>query len=98
MFSQPQIWVTLSVYMIVIFLVALWVERKAATGKSIVNNPIAYSLSILVYLTAWTFYGSVGKAATSGALFLTFYIGPTLIMYSGTASCEKSCVLKTPFW
>jgi Na+/proline symporter len=48
-------------------------------GKSIVSNPYVYSLSLAVYCTSWTFYGSVGKAATSGFTFLTIYLGPTLI-------------------
>jgi Na+/proline symporter/nitrogen-specific signal transduction histidine kinase len=32
-----------------------------------------------VYCTAWTFYGSVGRAATSGIGFLPIYLGPTLM-------------------
>ena len=31
-----------------------------------------------VYCTAWTFYGSVGRAASSGIGFLPIYLGPTL--------------------
>lgn len=31
-----------------------------------------------VYCTAWTYYGSVGRAATHGIEFLTIYLGPTL--------------------
>ncbi|WP_338813986.1 sensor histidine kinase [Bernardetia sp. Wsw4-3y2] len=41
-------------------------------------KPIIYALSMGVYCTAWTFYGSVGQAATSGLGFLTTYIGPLL--------------------
>jgi sigma-B regulation protein RsbU (phosphoserine phosphatase) len=51
-------------------------EKK---GRSIVSNPYVYSLSLAVYCTSWTFYGSVGKAANSGLNFLTIYIGPTLM-------------------
>ncbi|HYA31981.1 MAG TPA: ATP-binding protein, partial [Thermodesulfovibrionales bacterium] len=47
--------------------------------RSIVSNPYVYTLSMAVYCTSWTFYGSVGKAATSGVSFLTIYLGPTLI-------------------
>ena len=36
---------------------------------------IIYSLSLAVFLTSWTFYGSVGRAATSGWDFLGSYIG-----------------------
>jgi PAS domain S-box-containing protein len=61
-----------------LFVIALWVERKAAAGRSPANNPYVYSLSLAVYCTAWTYYGSVGQAATSGLLFLPMYLGPTL--------------------
>ncbi len=97
MFNHHLIWAILSVYMIFVFMVALWGERRASAGKSIVSNPIAYSLSILVYLTAWTFYGSVGKAATSGSLFLTFYIGPTLIMVIWYSFLRKIVRIKNTF-
>jgi Na+/proline symporter len=33
-----------------------------------------------VYATAWTFYGSVGRAAHDGVGFLPIYIGPTLMI------------------
>src|SRR6185503_10896838 len=38
-----------------------------------------FALSLAVYCTSWTFYGSVGRAATSGIGFLPIYIGPTLM-------------------
>lgn len=66
-------------YLIFLFIVAYYAEKKEKTGKSIVNNPYVYSLSLAVYCTSWTFYGSVGKAATSGLSFLTTYLGPTLM-------------------
>jgi Na+/proline symporter/signal transduction histidine kinase len=62
-----------------LFAVAYYAERKEKSGKSIVNNPYIYSLSLAVYCTSWTFYGSVGKAATSGLSFLPIYLGPTLM-------------------
>jgi signal transduction histidine kinase/Na+/proline symporter len=65
-------------YMALLFFIALWVEKKAASGTNVGNNPVIYALSLTVYNTAWTFYGSVGKAASSGMLFLAIYLGPTL--------------------
>lgn len=68
------------VYLLFLFGIAFFAHRKAKEGKSIVNNPYTYALSLAVYCTAWTFYGSVGKAATSGGLsFLTIYVGPILV-------------------
>jgi hypothetical protein len=33
-----------------------------------------------VYCTAWTYFGSVGRAASGGVWFLPIYLGPTLAM------------------
>ena len=44
---------------------------------------IIYSLSLAVFLTSWTFYGSVGRAATSGWDFLGSYLGPILFFLLG---------------
>ena len=39
-------------------------HARATAGRSVIANPWIYSLSLAVYATAWTFYGSVGRAAT----------------------------------
>jgi PAS domain S-box-containing protein len=66
-------------YLVLLFSVAYFAERKELQGRSLVSNPYIYSLSLAVYCTSWTFYGSVGKAANAGLSFLTIYIGPTLM-------------------
>jgi len=43
-----------------------------------VSHPIVYALSLAVYCSAWTYYGSVGMAAKSGVEFLTIYLGPII--------------------
>lgn len=65
-----------------LFLIAWYARRRAEQGRSLVNNPYVYSLSIAVYCSSWTFYGSVGKAATSGIDFLMIYLGPSLVAFS----------------
>jgi len=77
-----SIWVLLTIilsYLLLLFSVAYLAERKEAQGRSLAANPYVYSLSLAVYCTSWTFYGSVGKAANAGLSFLTTYIGPTLM-------------------
>ncbi|RQW77804.1 MAG: stage II sporulation protein E, partial [Geobacter sp.] len=69
-------------YMALLFMVAYYADRKQAQGKSIISNPAVYSLSIAVFATSWTFYGSVGKAATTGLDFLLVYLGPSLTAFS----------------
>ena len=53
---------------------------RARDGRSIIGNAWVYTLSLGVYCTAWTYFGSVGRAAASGLWFLPIYLGPTLAM------------------
>ena len=69
-------------YLLLLFAIAYYGDRQRARGKSIIANPYIYALSLAAYCTAWTFYGSVGKAATSGVTFLTIYLGPTIVAFS----------------
>ncbi len=74
-------WVVIAVfaaYIALLFGVAFWAERRASQGRSVINSPVAYALSLAVYCTAWTYYGSVGRAAEQGLGFLPVYLGPTL--------------------
>lgn len=66
-------------YLAILFGIAYYAEYRLKKGKSIINNPYVYALSLAVYCTAWTYYGSVGRAATHGIEFLTTYIGPTIM-------------------
>jgi diguanylate cyclase (GGDEF)-like protein len=66
-------------YLGILFGVAYYGERRAAAGRSLIANPYVYSLSMAVYATAWTFYGSVGRAASGGISFLPVYLGPTVM-------------------
>ncbi|MBL7783661.1 MAG: GHKL domain-containing protein [Saprospiraceae bacterium] len=66
-------------YISLLFLIAWWVDKRAERGVSVVNNPYIYALSLAVYCTAWTFFGSVGRATTGGLSFLGVYLGPTLL-------------------
>ncbi|UYG09285.1 sensor histidine kinase [Halomonas sp. M4R1S46] len=67
-------------YLALLFVIAAWGDRRAEQGRSLIGSPTVYALSIAVYCTAWTFYGSVGRAAQTGPSFLLIYLGPTLAM------------------
>ncbi len=72
--------ITISVgYIALLFLIAWLADRREKAGKSVVNNSGIYALSLAVFCTAWTYYGSVGRAATSGLGFLTTYLGPAIL-------------------
>ncbi|MGB5882823.1 MAG: hypothetical protein WBG28_01840, partial [Desulfobulbales bacterium] len=77
-----QEWVILLVslcYLGTLFAIAYYADWRSDRGKSIISNPYIYTLSIAVYCTAWTFYGSVGRAAETGIGFMPIYLGPTLM-------------------
>lgn len=62
-------------YLALLFAIAYVVDRTKERGN---GSTLVYVLSIAVYCTSWTFYGSVGRATTSGLGFLPIYLGPTL--------------------
>ncbi|MBW3128745.1 sensor histidine kinase [Hymenobacter profundi] len=66
-------------YLALLFGVAYAAERRSAARRSLVSNPYVYALSMAVYCTAWTYYGSVGRAAHFGLEFVGIYLGPTLL-------------------
>ncbi len=67
-------------YLGLLFAIAYYADQRADAGRSVIASPYIYSLSLAVYATAWTFYGSVGRASVDGVGFLPIYIGPTLII------------------
>ncbi|WP_397301335.1 ATP-binding protein [Nonlabens ulvanivorans] len=65
-------------YLSLLFAIGIWADRRSKSKW--VHNPWVYALSLAVYCSAWTYYGSVGIAATSGVSFLTTYLGPIIAL------------------
>ena len=65
-------------YLLLLFGLAHWGDRRVRQGRSAIANAGVYTLSLGVYCTAWTYFGSVGRAAGGGVWFLPIYLGPTL--------------------
>jgi len=63
-------------YLVLLFLIA-WSADQGLLPARLVRHPLVYSLSLGVYATSWTYYGSVGLADRSGYAFLTIYLGVT---------------------
>ncbi|KAA0126974.1 GHKL domain-containing protein [Chryseobacterium sp. SN22] len=78
MMSSFALFTVVLFYLALLFLVAYLAERKKS--KLWINNPYIYALSLAVYCTAWTYYGSIGVAATSGLNYLPIYVGPIMII------------------
>src|ERR687887_386869 len=80
MLQGPVLVLTSFAYLGLLFAIAYYADQRADAGRSVIASPYVYSLSLAVYATAWTFYGSVGRAASDGVGFLPIYIGPTLMI------------------
>ncbi|MBS1140650.1 MAG: ATP-binding region, ATPase-like:Histidine kinase N-terminal [Proteobacteria bacterium] len=79
MLSGWSITLLAAAYLGLLFGVARFGDARADAGKSIISANV-YALSLAVYCTSWTFYGSVGRATSGGLSFLTIYLGPTLML------------------
>jgi len=65
------------VYLGFLFLLAWFTDRGTVPARW-VSHPLTYTLSLGVYATSWSYYGSVGLAHEAGLLYLTIYLGVTL--------------------
>ncbi len=75
---------TAMVYIMFLFAIASYGDRAPRrTFSRKGGRPLIYALSLSVYCTSWTFYGSVGNASRNAAEFLTIYIGPLLVFALG---------------
>jgi len=84
--SVLQGWVVVGValaYIGFLFAVASYGDRTRPRAGERVSRPLIYPLSLAVYCTSWTFFGSVGLSAAQGFDFLTIYLGPVLMMVLG---------------
>lgn len=80
--------VTSVLYLLLVFSIAYIGDKRSGGQRSLVANPHVYALSIAVYCTSWTFYGSVGRAAQDWG-FLPLYIGPILVFVVFTRVLHK---------
>jgi len=70
MLQGPVIILTAFAYLGLLFAIAYYADKRADAGRPVIASAYVYSLSLAVYATAWTFYGSVGRAASDGVGFL----------------------------
>ncbi len=78
-----QGWVVIAValaYIGLLFLIASYGDRTRRLARSRRMRLLIYPLSLAIYCTSWTFFGSVGSASRTGYEFLTIYIGPVLMV------------------
>src|SRR5579871_6936896 len=62
-----------------LFLVASYGDRLSPDQRGRASGLI-YPLSLAIYCTSWTFFGSVGSATRTSVDFLAIYVGPVLMI------------------
>src|SRR3979490_3094438 len=78
-----QGWVVIAIalaYIGLLFVVASYGDRARLLGREGRSRLLLYPLSLAIYCTSWTFFGSVGLASRTGYDFLTIYVGPVLMI------------------
>ncbi len=81
--TMLQGWVVVGIalaYIGFLFAVASFGDRSRARWGERASRPLIYPLSLAVYCTSWTFFGSVGLSSRQGFDFLTIYLGPVLMI------------------
>ena len=66
-------------YIGLLFAVASYGDRVSGKPRGRAGVLI-YPLSLAIYCTSWTFFGSVGLASRTGIEFLAIYVGPILMV------------------
>ena len=66
-----------------LFLVASYGDRRRELARGSRSRLLIYPLTLAIYCTSWTFFGSVGLASRTGFDFLAIYIGPMLMVGLG---------------
>lgn len=97
MFSALTVILVVTAYMLLLFALAQLIERRIEQKQYDNHKPWIYALSLAVYHTSWTFYGSVGFASSSGLLFLAVYLGAILSMLVAWFSLRRMVKAKNTF-
>lgn len=83
MMSSWTVLVVALAYVGLLFAIASYGDKAERLRQNDVLRPLIYALSLAIYCTSWTFFGSVGLSARSGYDFLPVYIGPILMLALG---------------
>ncbi|MBZ9956992.1 MULTISPECIES: PAS domain-containing hybrid sensor histidine kinase/response regulator [unclassified Mesorhizobium] len=70
-------------YVTLLFAIASLGDRRSASSGPGRARPFIYALSLAIYCTSWTFFGSVGLSSERGLEFLGIYTGPVLVFVFG---------------
>jgi len=83
MFTSTFLVAVALAYVGALFAVAWVGDRAIRLRQGASGRPMIYALTMSVYCTSWTLFGSVGLASTTGYDFIPVYLGPILVFVLG---------------
>ena len=72
MFSVLSLMAIVVGYLLILFLLAFWGDKRAKANQ---QHPYIYSLALGVHCTSWAFFGTTTQAAHYGWAFIPTYMG-----------------------
>lgn len=94
MFSTLTLSIITLSYLGLLFVLAVYVEKRARVRGGFTNSPWVYALSLAVFFTSWTFYGSVGFAINNGLQFFAIYVGAIAGLIFGAKALKRMILAK----
>ena len=77
--SLTSFYIIIGAYVAALFAVAYFTLKHRPTYRRLSRKSWIYALTLVIYCTAWTFYGSIGNAGKGGFSYIGVYLGPTLL-------------------
>ena len=90
--SSSLLITTAALYMATLLAIALYVDRRRKPVPPKIRTAV-YSLSLAIYCSSWTFFGSVGQAANELWSFLPIYLGPILLLVFAPWVIKKMVII-----
>lgn len=97
MFSISQAIYLLIIYAGLQYAIARWAQSRNTLALRIRQSAIVYSLSLAVFCTSWTYYGSIGLASKQGIQHIALYLGSSLAFIFMIPVFKKMVRIKVHF-
>lgn len=76
MFSVWTVSGVIVVYLIALFVIAFWADRRTTEHQ---QHPYIYSLALGVHCTSWAFFGTTTQSTQYGWAFIPTYVGMVMV-------------------
>ena len=79
------------------YFIARWGQSNVSKAEKVRQSATTYTLSLAVYCTSWTYYGSIGHASEQGINHVALYLGSTLTLILFTPLLKKMVRIKNVY-